>query len=150
MDMLCWCVKLNLALCCGESAVSKREMQSIPGPTELTNCSRLHEANLNAGGYRGSPMLASQSPQLLVAMAAEKYGLDDLALRFCEEVHTVDHHFGGDPKPTSHILAHLVKGRIMVMVRFQTPFQIRCGRAVTVPQTVRQSHNEPDATVSLI
>ena len=45
---------------------------------------------------------------------------------------------------------HLVKGRIMVMVRFQTPFQIRCGRAVTVPQTVRQSHNEPDATVSLI
>eukprot|EP01048_Picozoa_sp_COSAG05_P005354 COSAG05_NODE_315_length_11604_cov_8.336375_4_plen_489_part_00 len=113
MDTLCWCVKLNLALCCGDSAVSNREMQSIPGPTELTNLSRLHEANLNAGGYRGAPMNVATSPHLLVAMAAEKYGFDDLALQFCEEIHTVDHHLGGDPKPTSHILAHLVKGRIL-------------------------------------
>ena len=72
MDSLCWCAKLNLALCCGEPVVSKRQMLAIPSPAQMTNFSRIHEANPNAGGFRGAPMHSAISPQLLAAMAAEK------------------------------------------------------------------------------
>ena len=33
-DTFCWCAKMNLALCFGESAVSKQQMQSLPSPHE--------------------------------------------------------------------------------------------------------------------
>ena len=41
MDIFCWCVKLNLALCAGTRAVSKQDvMDSLPTPHQLAEWSR--------------------------------------------------------------------------------------------------------------
>ena len=52
-------------------------------------------------------------PHLVAAMASEQYGLDDQALGYVDVIHNVDVQLGGDWRPSSHILAHPIKGRVM-------------------------------------
>ena len=42
-----------------------------------------------------------------------RYGLDEQSVAFCDTIHNTDHSEGGDSKPTSHILAYCIKGRIL-------------------------------------
>ena len=53
------------------------------------------------------------APHLLAALACEKYEMDDEALAFVAVIHDLDPNLGGDYKPSSHILGHCVKGRVL-------------------------------------
>jgi hypothetical protein len=53
------------------------------------------------------------APHMIAALACEKYGMDDEALGFVSVIHDLDPRLGGDPKPTSHIIGHSIKGRVM-------------------------------------
>jgi hypothetical protein len=107
-----WGTKLNLALCCGEGAVSKQQMQSLPSPEHMAKLA-IPGPDSMAGGAQSAPMHSAVSVHLLAALASENYQLDDQALGFVAAIHELDYTLGGDPKESSHILAHCIKGRIM-------------------------------------
>ena len=110
MDVACWSTKLSLALCLGESAVSKQEMESIPTPKQMVQWAMPGPSSMAPDC---APFFIMFSPHLVAALASEKYNLDDQALGFVAAIHNLDARKGGDPKATPHILASCIKGRIM-------------------------------------
>lgn len=112
MDTFSWCAKLVLALCCGEAAVSKEQVQSLPSPQEFAQYARA-DATVFAKGNPTAPANFAACPQLLAALTSEQYGLDDQAMRYVDFIHTVEWCKGGDCRPSSHIMAHCIKGRIL-------------------------------------
>jgi hypothetical protein len=112
MDTICCIAKCNSALCFGEPTVSKQQMQAFPSPHELSQFARA-DKTVYTDGKPCSPMHLMTCPHLVAAMASEQYGLDDQALGYVDVIHNVDVQLGGDWRPSSHILAHLIKGRVM-------------------------------------
>ena len=113
MDMVCWCAKLNLALV-KVGVVSQRELQqSLPTPHQLAEFGRKSPESMG-GDVSSAPMHSGVSAShLLAALVCEKYLMDDEALAYIAVIFDLDPNLGGDPKPTSHILAYCLKGRIM-------------------------------------
>jgi hypothetical protein len=136
IETFAWASKLNLALCCGEAAVSRQQMQTLPSPEEMAKLSRTGPDSMAAEGT--GPSHVGVSPHLLAALvrfpllpmtlhacslfhrltisvfhvllpcvqASEKFRLDEQALGFVDIIHTLAANLGGDPKPSSHILAY--------------------------------------------
>lgn len=110
MDICCWCAKFQLALCSG-NAVSKQEvMRSLPTPQQLAGYSCNNVPGID---YQSAEIYGPMHPHLCAAMVCEKYGMDDEALTFLVNVYELDSNRGGETRPTSHILGHCVKGRVM-------------------------------------
>jgi hypothetical protein len=113
MDTFNWCTKFNLALCAGEAAVSKEEVaQSLPTPEQLAQYGRKSPDTIG-GDVQSAPAHCTNSPHLLAAHLCEISGMDDEALAFVQVIYDLAPNLGGDPKPSSHILGHCVKGRVM-------------------------------------
>jgi hypothetical protein len=66
-----------------------------------------------AKGNPTAPAHFFACPQLLAALTSEQYGLDDQAMGYVGFIHTVEWYKGGDCRPTSQIMAHCIKGRIL-------------------------------------
>ena len=106
MDYTSWAIKFGAALCRGATAVSAEEFKrTIPSPQQLVAFDLID----------GTATLQWQTSVLLMgALTCEERGLDDEALTYIAAIVSPgDITIGGDPKPTSVILAYCAKGRIL-------------------------------------
>jgi hypothetical protein len=102
MDYANWGIKFGAALCLGAKAVSLEDFKrTIPTPQQIA-AFNLIEMTVT--------LQFQTSTLLLAALACEDYGLDEEAQRFIAAIFDP---VGGDPKPTSIILAYCVRGRIL-------------------------------------
>ena len=126
MDTFCWSAKFVHALCAPQGAVHKDEMAgSMPDAENLSKMGFKSRSKDSPGGdVQSAPGHILMSPHLVAALACERKGLHEDALSFATVIHDVDPNLGGDVKPTSHILAFCLKGRI-----FQQRGQLKAAAA---------------------
>jgi hypothetical protein len=83
IETFAWASKLNLALCCGEAAVSRQQMQTLPSPEEMAKLSRTGPDSMAAEGT--GPSHVGVSPHLLAALV--RFPLLPMTLHACSLFH---------------------------------------------------------------